>query len=126
MDDSKYWEKALHQAIITALRNNELTAFVMNGFDSKDCLNEKFEKGKELRNEEKCECKINIKCRCSKQKYPELNIHEKDIMSILEIPEISTEELAKCINHLKEVKRRGKIQEEDNDSWLFEKVDIYL
>ena len=67
--------------------------FVIEGFYSGACLQAKLELGKQLRKESQCKCKAGQTC--GKPKYPELNEHEKDVMDILEVKELTDMELVR-------------------------------
>jgi hypothetical protein len=95
IENDKYYEDILHLAITTALKKLKTDGFVMVGFKSNECLQAKLELGKQLRKESQCKCKPNLKCTCGKLKSPELNGHEKDVMDILEVNEMSDTELAR-------------------------------
>ena len=131
----KYCEDVLHLAIINTLRKLDYHSFVMNGFQSGDCLQAKIDKGKQLRKDLQCNCKHKTECKCGKPKNAELNDHEKDVMEILDIEDMKDEELKKCtqlLHHykLKEADRtKPKPRAPKNDqtgitSWLFNKVNI--
>ena len=124
----KFYEDTLHQTIIKALREMKLHGFIMEGFQSEDCLKAKLEKGKQLRKENQCNCKskANTECTCGKVKYPELNTHEKSVMEILDIKDITEEELFKSTELLKawkiNINKDAKSNVNRGDTWLFNKV----
>ena len=136
----KNCEYKLHQSIIRALREIKLQAFVIQGFQSKDCIKAKLEKGKNLRREQRCKCKTLNVCDCGKVRYPDLNIHENDVMELLDIKKIKVEDIEKCSQLLKVLKireknkevtdgkptkaRKQKLEEVLGESWLFSKVNI--
>ena len=119
-----YCESLLHQSLIKALRDTNKQAFIMKGFQSGDCIKAKLEKGKTLRIEAKGKCKSNKDCNCGKVKYPDLNIHEKEVMEILEIKNVEDEELVKCVRWLKEWKEDKESSDEDK-TWLYNMVSLY-
>ena len=123
LDD--YCESLLHQSLIKALRNMSIEAFVMKGFQSGDCIKAKLEKGKEMRKEAKCKCKSNKDCNCGKVKYPDLNIHEEEVMEILEIKNVEDQELVKCVRWLEEWKQDIESSDEDK-TWLYSMVSLYI
>ena len=135
----KNYEDRLHLSIIKAARELKLQAFVFEGFQSKDCIKAKLEKCKNLRGEKQCRCKPKNVCDCGKVRYPDLNIHENDVMELLDIKKLDDEEIDNCCQLLKALKIR-EIKKEDNDgepikakkqkveksegeSWLFSKVN---
>ena len=124
----KFYEDTLHQTIIKALREMKLHGFIMEGFQSEDCLKAKLEKGKQLRKEMQCKCKSepDTECTCGKVKYPELNTHEKDVMEILDIKDITGEELLKSTELLKNINKDTKSVVNKGDTWLFHKVWIFV
>ena len=102
----------------------------MRGFQSGDCIKAKLEKSKNMRKEQQCKCKTGKVCTCKGNKYPDLNVHEKEIMEILEIKDIDVDELKVCTQWLKSLK---KLEESDSkvssdmiqpdiQSWLLDKV----
>ena len=95
----------------------------MKGFQSGVFLRAKLEKAKALRIEDKCKCKLGIlkKCNCGKLSYPDLNIHEKQVVEILDIKNIEEEELVKCARWLEEFKQ-GEKSSDENESWLYTQV----
>ena len=95
IENDKYYEDILHLTIINTLQKLDSDGFVMEGFHSGACLQAKLELGKQLHKESQCKCKPNLKCTCGKLKYPELNEHEKDVMDILEVNEMSDTELGR-------------------------------
>ena len=124
----QYYEHILHQDLIKRVKEKKVHAFVMLGFQSGDCIKAKLEKAKNLRKENQCNCKADKVCKCRKQKYPDLNVHEKEIMEILEINDVGDEELTVCIRWLKAWK---KLEDKNSktaldaikpDSWLYNKV----
>ena len=120
----KFYENILQQTIIKALREMKLHGFIMEGFQSEDCLKAKLEKGKQLRKEMQCKCKseADTECTCGKVKYPELNTHEEDVMEILDIKDITEEELIKSTELLKNINKDAKSDLNKGDTWLFHKV----
>ena len=94
-ENDKYYEDILHLAIINILKDLDSERFVMEGFHSGSCLQAKLELGKQLRKDSQCKCKPNLKCTCGKPKYVQLNGHEKDVINILEVKEMSDTELAR-------------------------------
>ena len=94
-ENDKYYEDILHLVIINILKELESDGFVMEGFNSGDCLQAKLDLGKQRRKDSQCKCKVNQTCTCGKPKYPELNKHETDVMDILDVKEISDDELAR-------------------------------
>ncbi len=97
----KYCEDLLHQNLFVALRNKQLVAFVINGFQSGDVLRAKIEKGKSMRGKDIC---------------AELNKYEKEVMEILEIEKVSDGKLLECIELHKDLKNNLK-----SSVWLFKK-----
>ena len=81
-----YLEDILHQKSISALQSMNVKAFVMKGFISGDCLKAKTELGRKLRAEQG-----------ALKNVAELNVHERDIMEILEITDIVEENLEEFI-----------------------------
>ncbi len=77
-----YLEDVLHQKSISALQSLNLKAFIMKGFISGDCLKAKTELGRKLRSAQGAQKNI-----------AELNVHERDIMEILEIRDIVEENI---------------------------------
>ncbi len=103
LDD--FHESKLHNQIVIAVKNLNLEAFVLKGFQSQDCFKAKLEKG--------------TKCR-GKDQFADLNQYEWAVMGILEIENITNEDLAECINLHKQLKSGIKVDE--NSSWLFKQV----
>ena len=97
----KYCEDLLHQNLIVALRNKQLVAFIINGFQSGDVLRAKIEKGKSLRGKDIC---------------AELNKYEEEVIEILEIKKIADEKLSECIELHKDLDNNLK-----SSVWLFKK-----
>ncbi len=97
----KYCEDLLHQNFIVALRNKQIVAFIIKGFQSGDVLRAKVEKGKSLRGKDIC---------------ADLNKYEKEIMEILEIKKISEVKLSECIELHNDLKNNMK-----SSTWLFKK-----
>jgi hypothetical protein len=95
IENDKYYEDLLHLAIISNLKELDSDGFVIEGFQSGDCIKAKLELGKQLRKDSQCKCRSNQTCTCGKPRYPELNVHEKDVLDILEVGEISDNELAR-------------------------------
>ena len=89
-------ENRLHLGIIGGARKMKEHVFVMKGFHSEDCLKLEIDKGKSVRSNNKCTCKVNDECSCGKAKYPEFNDNEKNVMDILDIEVIEKESLEKC------------------------------
>ena len=89
-------ENKFHLEIVKVARNMNEHAFVMKGFHSENCLKVKIQKAKSMRTEAKCTCKAKDECTCGKEKYPELNANEKNIMDILSIDNIEQESLERC------------------------------
>ena len=112
----KNCEDRLHQSIIKATREMKLHAFVYQGFNSKDCIKAKVEKGKNLRIDQQCKCKPKNVCDCGKEKFPGMNIHENDVMELLDIKKLDDKEIENCSQLLKVLKTR--------ESMLFSKVNI--
>ncbi len=98
----KKLEDDLHLALVKLVNHFGWSeAFIFSGFQSDLCLKKILEDAKKLR---------------GGNQYADLNIHEKEIMEILQIDEISDEELDLCISfHL------GK-NETKSESWLYKKV----
>ena len=70
-------------------------------------------------------CKAGKECNCEKLKYPDLNIHEKEVMEILEIVNVKEEELAKCVIWLKEWKEiEDKKSNNEEKTWLWLQVTV--
>ena len=126
----QYYEDILHQSIINKLNKDKVHSFVMRGFHSGDCMKAKLEKSKNLRKEQQCKCKTGKVCTCKGNKYPDLNIHEKEIMEILEIKDIDVDELKVCTKWLKSLKKLEEVDSKvssgmiqpDIQSWLLDKV----
>ena len=97
LENDKYCEDILQLSIINNLKRIDSDGFVMEGFHSGACLQAKLELCKQLRKDNQCKCKSNIKCTCGKPKHPELNKHEKEVMDILEVGEMSDDELVRYI-----------------------------
>ena len=135
----KNYEDRLHLSIIKAVRELKLEAFVFEGFQSKDCIKAKLENGKNLRQEKQCSCKPRNMCDCGKERYPDLNIHENDVMELLEIKKLDDEEIDNCCQLLKALKikeikkkdtdgepskaKKQKVEKSEGESWLFSKVN---
>ena len=92
IENDKYYEDLLHLTIINTLQKLDSDGFVMEGFHSGACLQAKLKLGKQLRKDSQCNCKANEECECGKPKYPELNVHEREIMLILEVNEMRDDE----------------------------------
>ncbi len=101
----KFYESKLHIECVNALRNMNVEGFVMQGFKSSYCIQEKIGKSKKVRNEDP---------------FASLNKHEEDIMEILEINDIDEDKLNQCITEHKEFVKSGV--QSKNPSWLFSKV----
>ena len=101
----EFHESKLHNQIVIAVKNLDLEAFVLKGFQSQDCFKAKLEKGK--------------KCR-GKDQFADLNHHEKAVMGILEIEKITNGDLDVCIDLHKQLKSGVKV--DANLSWLFKQV----
>ncbi len=101
----EFHESKLHNQIVIAVKNLNLEAFVLKGFQSQDCFKAKLEKGK--------------KCR-GKDQFADLNQYESAVMGILEIENITNEDLAECIHFHEQWK--GGIKVDENLSWLFKQV----
>ena len=95
-----YLEDVLHQKNIQALRLIGQKAFVMKGFNSLNCIQFTRDQGKKLR---------------GKQDFAELNEHEKAIMDILEIKEISENDLQQYVKLHKEYLKSNMIPEENTE-----------
>ena len=131
IENDKYYEDILHLALITTLNKLKSDGFVMEGFQSNDCLKAKFELAKQLRLDSQCTCKSD--CICGKPKYSALNVHEKEALEILDCRDVSDEEIKICTQLLKDFKlteakrtvSKTKTQETKtgNSSWLFNKVE---
>ena len=135
----KNCEYILHQSIIKAVREMKLHAFVFQGFQSKDCIKAKLDKGKNLRKEKECRCKHNRACHCEKERFPDLNIHENNVMELLDVKKLDDEEIDNCSQLLKDLKirennkevkkgellkaKKQKVEALDGESWLFSKVN---
>ncbi len=102
----KYCEDILHQNLIVALRNKQLVAFIIKGFQSGDVLRAKIEKGKSLRGKDIC---------------AGLNKYETEVMEILEIKKISDVKLTECIELHKDLNNNMK-----STVWLFKKECMFL
>ena len=102
----KYCEDLLHQNLTVALRNKQLVAFIIKGFQSGDVLRAKIEKGKSFRGKDIC---------------AELNKYEKEVMEILEIKKISDEKISECIELHKDLNNSMK-----STVWLFKKECMFL
>ena len=89
-------ENRLHLGIIGVARKMNEHMFVMKGFHSEDCLKVEIDKGKSVRSNDKCKCKVKDKCSCGKAMFPVLNGNEKNVMSILDFEVIEKESLEKC------------------------------
>ena len=89
IENDKYYEDILHVSINKALNKNKSDVFLIGGFYSGDCLQAKLDLGKHQRYDSECKCEYNLKFTCEKPKYPELNVHEKEVMEILEVREMS-------------------------------------
>ena len=94
-ENDKYYEDILHLTTINTLKKLNSNGFIMEGFNSGDCLQAKLELGKQLRKDSQCKCKTSQICTCGKPKHPELNVHEEDVMDILEVEDISDDEIAR-------------------------------
>ena len=101
----KFYEHKLHIECVNALRNMNVKGFVMQGFQSSSCIQEKIDKSKKARN---------------KDPFASLNKHEKHIMEILDIKDIDEDKLIQCITEHKEFVKNGV--QNKNPSWLFSKV----
>ncbi len=114
-ENSKYldefYESKLHNQIIIAVRNLNLHAFVLKGFQSEDCFKAKLEKGKQCRKKDQC---------------AGINHHERDVMVTLDINDISKEDLETCVNLHKQMKSRKLTKKEIESSWLFKQVNVIL
>ena len=135
----KNCEDKLHQSIIKAVREMKQRAFVFQGFQSKDCIKAKLEKGKNFRKEKECRCKHNRACHCEKERFPDLNTHENDVMELLDIKKLDDEEIDNCSQLLKDLKirennrevkegeptkaKKQKVEAFEGESWLFSKVN---
>ncbi len=95
-----YLEDVLHQKNIEALRLIGQKAFVMKGFNSLNCIQFTRDQGKTLR---------------GKQDFAELNEHEKAIMDILEIKEISENDLQQYVKLHKEYLKSNMVPEENTE-----------
>ena len=104
----EFHESKLHNQIVIAVKNLNLEAFVLKGFQSQDCFKAKLEKGKKSR---------------GKDQFADLNHHERAVMDILEIENITNEDLDVCINLHKQLK--SGIRVDENLSWLFKQV-LYI
>ena len=102
IENDKYYENILHLALTTALNKMESDVFVMEGFQSNDCLKAKLELVKKNREDSQCKCKNY--CVCGKAKYSALNVHEKEALEILDCSYITDEEIEICTQLLKEFK----------------------
>ena len=136
----KNCEDKLHISIIKAAREMNIPAFIFEGFQSEDCIKAKLKSGKNVRKEKQCKCKLKDVCSCGRERYPELNIHENDIMELLDIRKLEDEEIEKCSQLLNVLKIREtdkkatdcgqtkamkqKVEEVEGESWLFSKVII--
>ena len=100
----EYYESKLHNQIIIAVRNLNLHAFVLKGFQSEDCFKAKQEKGKQCR---------------GKDQYADINHHERAVMGILDIDDISKEDLEICVDLHKRMKTSKLTKKEIESSWLF-------
>ena len=129
-EDYKYYENILHLALTTALNKFKSDGFVMEGFQSYDCLKAKFELAKQLREDSQCKCKKD--CICGKLKYSALNVHEEEALEMLDCRDVTFEEIEICTQLLKDFKlteaktTASKAMKQEtktrNSSWLFNKV----
>jgi hypothetical protein len=95
IENDKYYEDLLHLNIIDTLQKFDSEGFVLEGFHSGNCLQAKVDLGKQLRKDNLCKCKPNQTCTCGKSKHLELNVHEIEVMDILEASKINDNELAR-------------------------------
>ena len=132
IENDKYYEDILQLALTTALNKSKSDGFVMEGFQSNDCLKAKLEQIKKLREDSQCQCKKN--CRCGKPKYSAPNVNEREILEILDCRDVTDEEIEKCTQLLNDFKlteakttapkaKKQKVEYETEEcSWLFNKV----
>ena len=132
IDNDKYYEDILHLAITTALNKFKSEGFVMEGFQSNDCLKAKLELVKQLREDSQCQCKKD--CICGKAKYAAPNVHEKEALEILDCRDVTDEEIEICTQLLQDFKltednttgskaKKQKVEYKTGaNSWLFNKV----
>ena len=113
--EADYLEDILHQKSIEALRSMNVKAFVMKGFISGDCLKAKIDLGRKER-----------AAQGAKKNVAELNVHEKDIMEILEITDIVDKNLNEFLN-LHEMFAAGTLIKTDSEiNKLYHKECFYF
>ena len=101
----KYYEELLHHQIVNAARKSKISCFVMNGFQSGDCIQQLVQKGKEIRGIDET---------------ADFNEHEERMKKLLDIEELPSDKLELCIDeHLKW--KEKKIEYKDAKNWLFKK-----
>ena len=101
----KYLEECLHHELVNTARKSKWEAFIMNSFQSGDCIQQLVKKGKDTR---------------GKDQTADFNEHEKRIKALLDIEDIPKEKLDLCIEeHLKW--KENKLEYKDVKSWLFRK-----
>ncbi len=107
----KYYEDILHQQSIKALRDKKITAFLIQGFHSEDCLKAKLNKARHIREGDE---------------FAELNKDEIDVMEILDIKDLEYEMIQKCIGKTLNIESNNKPEPLDNDCPLFSKVKMQM
>ena len=104
------YENKLHLEIVNVARKMNEYAFIMKSFRSEDCFRAEKEMGKTIRKNSKCNCKAQVKCKCGKAEYPELNKNEENILDLIDIKVLEKERLERC----SELFRNMKLTETDN------------
>ena len=106
---NKHCEELLHHEIVRFTRETKMECLVMNGFNSQDCLKVLLKKAKNDR---------------GKNMFAALNKFENEIKNILDIKDISEEELTQTIEeHVKW--KEGELNKKNVKSWLFKQGLIF-
>ena len=99
-----------HHELVNAARKLEMEAFIFNGLQAADCIQQLDRKGKDTR---------------GKDKYAEFNEYEKRVKEILCIEDVEEEKLKSCIDeHIRW--RKNPIQFQGPENWLFKQECSYF
>ena len=99
----KYLEECLHHELVNAARNSNLETFIINSFQSGDCIQQIVKKGKDTR---------------GKDNYAEFNQYEKRVKDILGMEDVEEDKLMSCIEEHKKW-RENPLLFKGPDNWLF-------
>ena len=99
----KYCEELLHHGLVNTAREAKMESFILNSFQSGNCIQQLVQKGKDTR---------------GKDSYAEFNKFEKRVKEILGIEDVEEEKLESCIDeHLKW--RQNPLEFQVPENWLF-------